>query len=79
MLRRASFVGLLATTLLVSVGQGQTDSSTRISLQERVYVAFRVHSTILGYFDGQQDTNMADFDKSYVRETPMNIREVRRW
>ena len=65
MLLRASFVGLLATTVFVSAGHGQTDPSDQISLQERIYVASRVYSTIQTYFNVWQDEDKLGFDQSY--------------
>ncbi|MGA8438308.1 MAG: hypothetical protein WB762_25115 [Candidatus Sulfotelmatobacter sp.] len=65
MLRRASFVGLLATTVFALAGFAQTDSSDRISLHERIYIASRVYSTIQGYFNVWEDKDSIDLDQSY--------------
>lgn len=64
MLRRLGFIALLATTALVSHGQGQTDNVSRLSLSERIYVASKVYSTIQGYFNGWQDGQRADADQN---------------
>jgi len=65
MLLRASFVGLLATTVFVLAGHGQANSSDPISLQERIYIASRVYSTIQSYFNVWDDKNGFDLDQSY--------------
>jgi hypothetical protein len=65
MLLRATLIGLVATTMSLSALQGQTGSSTRISLPDRVYEASRVYSTLQGYFNSQQEETGSEFDKSY--------------
>ena len=65
MLLHASFVGLLATTVFVLTGHGQTDSSDLISLQQRIYVASSVYATIQSYFNVWQDKDSVELDQSY--------------
>jgi carboxyl-terminal processing protease len=64
MFLRVSFTCLLVTTILVTAGQAQTDATARISLQERVYIASRVYSTIQSYFNVWEESDI-DFDQSY--------------
>jgi hypothetical protein len=64
MVARLAFIALLATTILVSSGRGQTDTASRLSVPERIYVASKVYSTLQGYFNGWQDAQRAGADQN---------------
>jgi carboxyl-terminal processing protease len=61
----ASFAAALVTAGLLAAEQGATDATSRISIEDRVYVASRLYSSIQQYFNHWQETGRADFDRSY--------------
>jgi carboxyl-terminal processing protease len=63
---------LLAAAFLLQGGQAQTDSASKISLSDRIYVASRVYGTIQSYFNVWSEKDGVEFDQSY-RDYLQNI------
>lgn len=62
---RSAVLLVAAAAFLMPKLQGQTDSTTTISLSERIYIASRVYGTLQNYFNGWQEYKGTGLDESY--------------